>query len=100
MSQTLNTFDIKHFVQRLPKTDLHCHLDGSLRPETVLDIAKKEGIDLQVSGITELKKKLVCGEKVTDLPQFLQAFGLTCSVLQTKEAISRVAFELAEDCHL
>lgn len=93
-----NTQDLKQFIQNLPKTDLHCHLDGSLRAETVLDIARIENVDLGVSNLDALKKKLVCGDKVTDLPQFLQAFGLTCSVLQTKEAIERVAFELAEDC--
>jgi len=94
------TLSLKEAIRLLPKTDLHCHLDGSLRPETVLDIANEERIDIGATDIGTLRKKLVCGEKVTDLPQFLQAFDITCAVLQSKKAIERVAFELAEDAFL
>lgn len=83
----------------LPKSDLHCHLDGSLRPETIFDIAKQENIDLPANNIAHLKKLLVCGEKVSSLPQFLTAFDITCSVLQSFEAIKRAMFELCEDAH-
>lgn len=85
------------FIQKLPKTDLHCHLDGSMRPETILDIAREENLPLKDLSLSELKKKLVCGEKVTSLPVFLQAFDITCSVMQTKKAIQRITFELIED---
>ncbi len=89
--------DIQEAVRQLPKTDLHCHLDGSLRPETMLEIARDEGVNLGTSDLDELKTKLVCGKKVKSLPTFLEAFGYTCAVLQSKEALERVAYELAED---
>ena len=43
----------------LPKIELHCHLDGSLRPETIIDIAKKEGIQLPSFDTDELQKELI-----------------------------------------
>lgn len=96
----MSQLSIKEAIRLLPKTDLHCHLDGSLRPETVLEIATEEAIDIGAKDIATLRKKLVCGEKVTDLPQFLQAFDITCAVLQSKKAIERVAYELVEDAFL
>lgn len=91
---------MRDFLLGLPKTDLHCHLDGSMRPETILALAARDGVALGTDDITELKRRLVCGEKVRDLPQFLQAFDITCAVLQTPHAAERIAYELAEDAHL
>jgi adenosine deaminase len=51
--------NIQSFIQKLPKTDLHCHLDGSLRAETVLDIAREEKLPLADLSLQELKKLLV-----------------------------------------
>ncbi len=89
--------DIREALLRLPKTDLHCHLDGSMRAETILDIARKEGVDLGTNDLSELKKRLVSGQRVSTLETFLKAFKLTTPVMQTREGIERVAFELAED---
>ena len=89
--------NIKQALQKLPKTDLHCHLDGSMRAETVLDIAKEMNLPLATLSIEEIKAKLVCGKKVTSLPVFLDAFGITCSVMQTQKALQRIAYELVED---
>jgi adenosine deaminase len=88
---------IQEFIQKLPKTDLHCHLDGSMRPETILEIAREENLQLSELSIEQLKKMLVCGERVTSLPVFLKAFDITCSVMQTEKAIERITFELLED---
>lgn len=85
------------FVRAMPKTDLHCHLDGSLRETTILDLAAEHGVDLPATDVAGLRKAMHAGEVCDDLVDYLSAFGLTCSVLQTESALRRVAFELAED---
>jgi adenosine deaminase len=84
-------------IQRLPKTDLHCHLDGSVRLDTVLDLARRQGVKLPTLDRGELRKLLVAGEQVGSLDDYLRAFDITLSVMQTEEALERAAFELAED---
>ena len=87
------------FLQRLPKTDLHCHLDGSLRLDTVLDLARKQHVDLPTHDRGELHKLLVAGDHIASLDDYLRAFDITLSVMQTEEALERAAYELAEDAH-
>jgi adenosine deaminase len=85
------------FFQRLPKTDLHVHLDGSLRLETILDIADKDGIELPSDDPDELRRFMHLGENCGSLVEYLKAFDVTLRVMQTEEALFRTAFELAED---
>jgi adenosine deaminase len=84
-------------IQRLPKTDLHCHLDGSLRLDTILDLGKKQGVKLPTFDRAELFRMLYAGDHVTSLDDYLRAFDITLSVLQEEEALERVAYELAVD---
>lgn len=84
-------------IQRLPKTDLHCHLDGSVRLDTILDLARKQGTKLPTFDRGELHRMLVAGDHVTSLDDYLRAFDLTLSVMQTEDALERCAYELAED---
>src|SRR5437868_13098102 len=84
-------------LQRLPKTDLHCHLDGSARLDTVLDLATKHHIALPTFDRGELRSMLVAGEAVASLDDYLRAFDITLSVMQTEDALERIAYELAED---
>ena len=86
-------------LQRLPKTDLHCHLDGSLRLDTVIDLAKKQGVKLPTFDRGELFKMLYAGDEVASLDDYLRAFDITLSVMQTEDALERTAYELAEDAH-
>src|SRR4029077_6286008 len=86
-------------LQRLPKTDLHCHLDGSLRLDTVLDLARKQGTKLPTFDRAGLFGMLYAGEQVTSLDDYLRAFDITLSVMQTESALERIAYELAEDAH-
>ncbi len=86
-------------IQRLPKTDLHCHLDGSLRLDTVIELAKKQGVKLPTFDRGELFHMLYAGESVTSLDEYLRAFDITLSVLQAEEGLERAAYELAEDAH-
>ena len=82
---------------RLPKTDLHCHLDGSLRLDTVIDLARQQGAKLPTFDRGELHRMLVAGDQVTSLDDYLRAFDITLSVLQVEDALERAAYELAED---
>jgi adenosine deaminase len=84
-------------LERLPKTDLHCHLDGSLRLSTILELAEQQGVDLPAKTEAELAKAIHLGEVCDDLVEYLKAFDITCAVLQTEEALERAAYELAED---
>ena len=86
-------------LQRLPKTDLHCHLDGSLRLDTVIDLARKQNVKLPTFDRPELFKMLYAGDAVASLDDYLRAFDITLSVMQTEDALERTAYELAEDAH-
>lgn len=87
----------KAFFANLPKTDLHVHLDGSMRLETILDLADKDGIDLGVTTPEALGALIGVGKKHESLESYLTGFKITLKVLQTKESLYRAAFELAED---
>jgi adenosine deaminase len=83
----------------LPKTDLHVHLDGSLRLETILDIARKERVELPARDVDGLRQAIGCGKAFGSLTEYLRGFDITLRVMQTEEALERIAFELAEDAH-
>ena len=87
----------KEFVKSLPKAELHCHLDGSMRPETILDIADKEKVKLPTHDLKELKSILEVGIDCKSLEDYLRPFDITAQVLQTQEALTRATYELAED---
>ena len=87
----------RDILWRLPKTDLHVHLDGSMRVETLIDIAKKKGVTLPSMDVDGLRKFVEMDENCESLEEYLRAFDITCSVLQDFESLRRAAFELAED---
>jgi adenosine deaminase len=83
-------------IHGFPKIDLHCHLDGSVRPETILDLAKEHEIALPYSNIEELKAYMHC-ENVVSLVDYLKRFDVTLAVMQEPNSIERIAYELCED---
>lgn len=83
-------------LKALPKTDLHCHLDGSLRVETLIDLARTRGVKLP-SETPEGLRELVFKDTYRDLPDYLHGFAYTCAVLSDEEALERVAYELGQD---
>jgi len=87
----------KELIQKLPKTDLHVHLDGSVRLETIIDLAKEHDIKLPTMDVAELRKLIVCGKHTKSLEDYLQGFHIVNLVLQNKEGLRRAAYELAED---
>jgi adenosine deaminase len=84
------------FLQEIPKTDLHVHLDGSLRMSTLIDLAKNQGIPLP-SYTPEGLIEHVFKPHYENLNEYLKGFQYTTAVMQTPEALERVAFELAMD---
>lgn len=92
----MKTVFTPEFIRAIPKSDLHVHLDGSLRLSTLIELAHARHVELPSyteSGLLELVFK----ERYADLGEYLRGFGLTCSVMRDAESIERIAFELAED---
>ncbi|MEP7125761.1 MAG: adenosine deaminase [Byssovorax sp.] len=85
------------FFQKLPKTDLHVHLDGSLRLETILDLARIHKVELPSLDPASLRKSMNLGQNCGSLVEYLKAFDVTLKVMQHEDALYRVAYELAED---
>jgi len=83
----------------LPKTDLHVHLDGSLRPETVLDLARQKGLHQEMQTVDDVLAVCVAPPECSSLEDYLKVFDITCSVMQDEIALERIAYELAEDAH-
>jgi len=85
-------------LKKLPKVLLHEHLDGVLRPETVIDLAKSSNYtELPSRDPAQLAKWFHQGANQGSLPKYLQGFAHTIAVMQTEEALERVAYEQAED---
>lgn len=85
------------FFKELPKTDLHVHLDGSLRLSTILELADQEGITLPARDEAGLRAAMHLGENCGSLVEYLKAFDVTLEVMQNEAALRRIAYELAED---
>lgn len=84
------------FIKEMPKSDLHLHLDGSLRLASLLEMAKVTKTQLP-SYTLEGMKELVFKDKYKDLGEYLHCFQYTCSVLRDLENLERAAYELALD---
>ncbi len=87
----------REFIKSLPKAELHCHLDGSMRISTIMDIAKKEGVTLPADNIEDLRKILEVGIDCKSLVEYLRPFDITAEVLQSEYSLTRATYELAED---
>jgi adenosine deaminase len=83
----------------LPKTDLHVHLDGSLRAQTILELGQEQRVSLPADTAEGIEAAVGAGQNFGSLVEYLRGFELTLSVMQTEEALERTAYELAEDAH-
>ena len=86
------------FIQKIPKTDLHLHLDGSLRLGSLIEMARASGVALpsyEEDGLNELVFK----PRYANLGEYLAGFRFTVAALQHHEHLERAAFELAEDSY-
>jgi adenosine deaminase len=106
MSKRLQTIPIpqgplppvsEELLRALPKTDLHCHLDGSLRLRTILELADEQKVKLPETTPEGLARAMHQGQICANLEDYLTAFEITLSVLQSEESLFRAAYELAID---
>jgi adenosine deaminase len=86
-------------IRAWPKAELHCHLDGSMRLETMLSLAKAQGKRevLPADSVAGLRDELRAVEQSDSLEAYLAWFQYAIPLLQTEEALRRAAYELAED---
>lgn len=83
-------------IRQAPKTDLHLHLDGSLRIPTLIELAQEANLTMPSYTENGLRE-IVFKEKYADLPEYLKGFRYTVGVLQSEENLERAAYELAQD---
>lgn len=88
--------ELEQMVRRIPKSDLHLHLDGSVRLETIIEISKREKLDLP-SYTVEGLHETVFKDQYADLEEYLKTFGYSGAVMQKPEYLEQIAFELAQD---
>jgi len=86
----------QEFLDRIPKNDLHVHLDGSLRLETLIELARDQNVELP-STTPEGLRETVFKESYKDLDDYLKGFAYTCRVMQDRDSLERIAYELAWD---
>lgn len=88
--------NLKTIIEKIPKTDIHVHLDGCVRLDTLIEIAQKEKIELP-SYTVEGMNELVFKDDYADLVEYLKTFGYSCAVMQKPEYLERIAYEMAWD---
>ena len=96
MVNTIKPETLEHIIRKIPKNDLHVHLDGSVRPETIIEISKAEKLDLPsftVEGLNEILFK----DEYASLVEYLETFPYSIAVMQNPEYLERIAYELALD---
>ena len=80
----------------MPKAELHLHLDGCLRPESALELARERGLD-EGMDLSAMRDRLVAPPRCRDQADLLRAFDLPIAIMQDAESLERVARELVED---
>ncbi len=83
-------------LRRLPKAELHVHLDGSLRPATMVELAARARVELPTRDLEELRRYMLVDD-AGNLEDYLRRFDVTIALLQAPEAIERAAYEMVED---
>ena len=86
---------LQRLLEAMPKAELHLHLDGSLRVDTALDLARIRGIDAP-SDWAAMSAALIAPERTRDQAELLRAFDLPIALMQDAEALERIASELVE----
>lgn len=81
---------------RMPKAELHLHLDGSLRPQTALELARERGLD-EGMDLHQMTRRLVAPPQTASQAELLKAFDLPIAIMQDAEAIERITHELVQD---
>lgn len=84
-------------MTKIPKIDLHCHLDGSLRPETVHELGLRMGLIENGATLSTVTQSLVAPMDCDSLDTYLERFNLPIAIMQTEDVLERVTYELFED---
>lgn len=84
-------------ITKLPKVSLHDHLDGGLRPQTVIDLAAEIGYELPTTDASKLAKWFIAQSSSGSLEEFLETFAVTSAIMQTAAQLTRVATEFVLD---
>ncbi len=87
----------RDMITMLPKVELHDHLDGGVRTETIIELAKEYKLDIPSQGPKKLAEWFFRGANRKSLALYLEGFRVTLSVMQTREALERIAEEALED---
>jgi len=95
VATTMSDLD-RERLRRLPKAELHCHLDGSIRPSTLLDLGAEYGVAMPAATAPALRDYMRVAD-ARNLEDYLARFVTTLAVLQRFDGLERVAYELAED---
>jgi adenosine deaminase len=93
----MQIFDPKY--NSIPKIELHCHLEGSIRTQTILEVARQYNLTLPSYSLVELDKLLKVREQMKDLQSVLNAFSIFQNSLAALEVMERITYELCEDAY-
>jgi adenosine deaminase len=91
----MKNFDPKY--NDISKTEIHCHLEGSIRTQTILDIANKYDLQLPTYDVNELDKHVKVYDQMQNLEAVLAAFAIFQNSITSPEVVERIAWELFED---
>ena len=94
---TISIMITKEIIKRLPKVELHHHLDGAVRPSTIIELAREYKVELPETEPGKLADWFHRGADRKNLGLYLEGFGLVLEVMQTAEALTRIARENLED---
>lgn len=91
----MKNFDARY--NDLPKTEIHLHLEGSIRTQTIIDVAREYGLKLPSYDVDELNKHVKVYDQMRDLAAVLVAFAIFQNSITSAEVVERIAWELFED---
>lgn len=91
----MKNFDARY--NDLPKTEIHIHLEGSIRTQTIIDVAKEYGLKLPSYEVDELNRHVKVYDQMRDLAAVLEAFSIFQNSITSAEVVERIAWELFED---
>ncbi len=95
MSDSENSVDsrLETFIRRMPKAEIHVHLEGSVRPATLLELAQRNGVQPPAGDEAGLREFF----RFRDFPHFIEVYIAVCSCLRTPEDFATIVLELGED---